>query len=48
MQTYDVHHLELFDIKSKNGYVYHLGLLRAIQQRKTELKPWEVDHRLRL
>lgn len=27
---------------------YTPDLLRAIQQRKTELKPWEVDHRLRL
>ena len=36
------------DLTAIGCYEYTPDLLRAIQQRKTDLKPWEVDHRLRL
>ena len=36
------------DLTEIGCYEYTPDLLRAIQQRKTDLKPWEVDHRLRL
>lgn len=43
----DIKHL-IEDLTAIGCYEYTPDLLRAIQQRKKELKPWEVDHRLRL